>query len=570
MTDDRFAEFQGEAAIEGEERLIFPDFEPEDETYPWESLPQTIRGAVIQICKNDRLPVPIAAQAALSAVSLACQDLIWVDRGIGSDEKSVCSLFLLTVADSGSRKSRADQIVVKPIEAYDSVKRKEFADEDAAAVSRLSELQRRIREYEKIAGRLLGRSKTVESSGKENAEELARKAEERLAEVEGELADLRMQVAEFRAPHLRRVLYSKISIRQLEQNLALNWPAAGLFSDEAAGILNSKGESDMSSLDRLWDGGAIDVVGRTSRETFHVSDPRLTLSLMVQPIVFERFLKRKGELATGIGLMARVLLSRPDTPYGKRKFQRAESRSTVWIDQFNKRVEELLSYSHADIDERRHSRTILHFEPDAQKHWVEIFDNVEKKMAEGGDLENEREFANRYGEHVARLSALFYFFECGEINNIKDMVNLESIRLAIPKSTVEAADRVIAWYLNEFKRVFNRDARMQEMGAYVLKKLKSMLEQKNGGFLTSRSLVGDGCRVPLQTLRGNCSRFGLKDDITKFRTVADWLVTKGNISIHKAERRIEGANAYNRKPGPESIEINHVMSGNHCKFLFDL
>lgn len=571
MTDDnRFAELQGEATIEGEGRLTFPDFEPEDETYPWESLPQTIRGAVIEICKNDKLPVPIAAQAALSAVSLACQDLIWVDRGIGSDEKSVCSLFLLTIADSGSRKSRADRIVVKPIEAYDSVKRKEFADEDAVAASRLSEQQRRIREYEKVAGQLLRRSKTLESSGKESAEELARKAEEQLAAVERELADLRMQVVEFRAPHLRRVLYSKISIRQLEQNLALNWPAAGLFSDEAAGILNSKGESDMSSLDRLWDGGAIDVVGRTSRETFHVPDPRLTLSLMVQPIVFDRFLERKGELATGIGLMARVLLSRPDTPYGKRKFQWPESRSTVWIDKFNKRVEELLSHSHADIDERKHNRETLSFEPDAQKHWVEIFDSVEGGMAERGIFENEREFANRYAEHVARLSALFYFFENGEINNIKDGANRESVRMAIPKSTVEAADRVAAWYMNEFKRVFNREVRMREMAAYVMKKLKSTLELRNGGILTRPSSGAVNCRVPLQILRGNCSRYGLKDNTAKFRAVLDWLVAKENISIRKAVKKIEGANLYGLGPEPESVEIKYVTRGNNYKFSFDL
>ncbi|CAB3791783.1 hypothetical protein LMG27177_03090 [Paraburkholderia fynbosensis] len=104
--------------------------------------------------------------------------------------------------------------------------------------------------------------------------------------------------------------------------------------------------------------------------------------------------------------MARVLLSRPDTPYGKRKFQGQESRSTEWIGKFNTRVQTLLSYSHGDMGERQNLRETLHFEPDAQKFWVEMFNAVEGLMAENGAFENEREFANRYGEHVARLSAL--------------------------------------------------------------------------------------------------------------------------------------------------------------------
>ena len=86
------------------------------------------KGAVIEICKNEGLAVPIAAQAVLSAVSVACQDLIWVNRGIAIGQKSVCSLFFLAVADTGSRKSRADQLIVGPIEGYDLAKRAEFEE----------------------------------------------------------------------------------------------------------------------------------------------------------------------------------------------------------------------------------------------------------------------------------------------------------------------------------------------------------------------------------------------------------------------------------------------------------
>ncbi|CAG4886665.1 YfjI family protein [Paraburkholderia saeva] len=566
MTDDEESALVLVDPIAGDsDKPVFPDFDPEDETYPWQALPQTIRGAVIEICKNDGLSVPIAAQAVLSAVSLACQDLIWVDRGIANDHKSVCSLFLLTVADTGARKSRADQLVVKPIEAYDLARRAAFAADTTTYELDQAALRRKIRELEKAEGQLLRKSRTLSISEDPEAKKIAQKAGDEAEAITREVAELNRQVIERRPPRLQRVLYSKIPVRQLEQSLAQNWPAAGLFSDEAAGILNSKGESDMASLDRLWNGDSIDVVGRTKQESFFVHDPRLTLSLMVQPIVFDRFVERKGELAKGIGLMSRVLLSRPDTPYGKRIFRRPEDRSTVWIDRLNKRVQELLSHSHTNIENRDANRKTLHFEPDAQKFWEEMYDTVEQGMATKGQFENEREFANRFAEHVARLSALFHFFERGDIDS------QAGADVAIPKSTVEDADHVVKWYLNEFKRVFNQEARMREMAEYVLSKLKGMLERVNGGSLENLPRGYAPVRsVPVQELRANCSRYELKKKIENFRPVLDWLHARGNVVIREAERR-SAKDLPNRSKLPqESVEIRGRTVGDEYEFFFDL
>lgn len=561
--DDNFAVPFEPPAVQ-RDKLDFPDFCREDETYPWKDLPQTIRGAVIESCENDGLSVAIAAQAVLSVVSLACQDLIWVDRGIAFGHKSVCSLFFLTVADTGARKSSADRLVVKPIEQYDLAKRAVFEEGMAVYEFDQATLQRKVRELEKAEGQLLRKSKTLSISESDGAEKLAQKASDKAQEVALELAELNRQVTERRPPRLQRVLYSKIPIRQLEQSLAQNWPAAGLFSDEAAGILNSKGESDMASLDRLWDGGSIDVVGRTKQESFFVHDPRLTLSLMVQPIVFDRFIERKGEVAKGIGLMSRVLLSRPDTPYGTRIFKRPEDRSTVWIDRLNKRVQELLSHSHANIGDREASRTTLHFEPDAQKYWEEKYNAIERGMAAKGKHENEREFANRFSEHVARFSALFHFFEFG------DMGSQSGIDMAIPKSTVEAAVNVVEWYLNEFKRVFNQEARMREMAEYVMSKFKSLLERVNGCSL--ENLPNDYApvrSVPVQDLRANCSKYGLKKT-ENFRPVLDWLYAKGNVRICEAERRSAKDLPNRSKLAPASVEIRCRTVGDRYEFFFDL
>jgi hypothetical protein len=560
--EEKTAEAISESMAEDGNKPVFPDFDPENETYPWESLPQMAKGAVIELCKNEGLAIAIAAQTVLSAISIACQDLIWVDRGIAASQKSVCSLFFLGVADTGSRKSRADQLIIGPIESYDLVKRAEFEDEMATYELEQDSLKRKIRELEKVAGHLLRKSLTLPIKGGANAEELAIKAGEKAKEIEQELFDLNQRLIRNRKPRWKKVLYEKIPIRQLEQSMGQNYPSAGLVSDEAAGILNSKGESDMASLDRLWDGGSIDVVGRTKHESFFLHDPRLTLSLMVQPIVFDRFLQLKGEMAKGIGLMSRTLLSRPDTPYGKRIFKHQKDRSTVWIDLFNKQIKKFLTHSHSNFENRDENRKTLYFEPDAQKFWEDIYNAVELDMAPNGTLEHEREFANRIGEHVARLSALFHFFECGDKND------LTGANVAIPKSTVQAAADIVDWHSKEFKAVFNQEARMREMAKYVLSKLKYLLEQLNGFPMEKPTNDHISRSIPVQELRAHCSKYGLKK-IENFRPVLDWLHNRGNVLIRESSRPSNKMPDPPRR-SPESVEIKGFTVGNHYEFFFEL
>ncbi|AXW32860.1 hypothetical protein CJO88_05635 [Ralstonia solanacearum] len=552
-------------------RPRFPEFEPEEETFPWQVLPEIIRGAVIEICRNDKVAVPIAVQAALSAVSLACQDLIWIDRGIG--EKSVCSLYMLTIADTGARKSRADGAVTSALEAYDREKRAEYSARIEEGRYLSKERRRTIAELEKDSRAWRRQIRTLIIRDSKNDGNAIAAAKIEVEEVERSLAELSREESEYREPRLQRVLYSKIPIRQLEQSLAENWPSAGLFSDEAAGILNARGESDMSSLDELWEGKAIDVVGRTARESYSVEDPRLTMSLMVQPIVFDRFLEHKGELAKGIGFMSRLLLSRPDTPYGKRTVDSSVPRLTDWTELFKSRARALLSRGHSDIALRAQGRKTLYFSQTAQQAWEKDFNEKERATADDGVLVYEREFVNRYAEHVARLAALFHFFEHGKLdveNGSDDAAERE-----IPEATVTSAMSVVQWYLREFKRVFNPEVAMREMARYVLKQLKQMLDVKNRGQLLEPLGMGQdhpNCRVPYHDLRANCSRYGLKKT-EKFDQVVRWLASKGNISIR--EREVRQAGMVRNPPNLESksIEIRYdPLKGPRepYKFRFDL
>lgn len=572
MLDEEKLTEQSEEAVsnpedessQGGAGLRFPDFEYAGD-YPLEALPQTVGATVRELAKNDHLPVPLAAQAVLSAVSLVCQDLIYVTRGIYKGEKTVCSLFLLAVVDTTARKTFGDDQALRTIKGYDATMRVEFEKQRAAAKIELSDLKRQIKDEEKSESRLVVRINTLSSSGKEDADDIKEKAQVCLDAVRQRLTTLKQQLLQFQMPTLKQVLYQKISITELEKSMARNSSAVGLFSNEAAGILSSKNASDLATLDSRYDGAAIDVGGNSNgRDSYFAPDPRLTLSLMVQPIFFDDFVLKKGEMARCIGFLGRVLMCRPDVAYGTRTFQRQEDKSTDWLDLFNKRALEILQFAHGSMDDRDESRVTLNFDPEAQKYWEAMFNDIEAGTADGGVFADVREFAGRYGEHVARLAALFHFFEHWDTFKQQAEDGKAPKSMEIPKYMVEAADKVVGWYLAEFRRVFDPEAQMREKGAYVLKQFKSLLDGING-----RSTDYDVTRVPLQALRGRCHRYGL-ETIAAFRPVAEWLHRRGNITIYEAKRRDRAMVDTPPLLSKESVEINRNPYGGAREYHFDI
>lgn len=506
---------------EGEHKPPFPVYEPRTD-FPWKALPETIRGAVLEICCNDKVAVPLAVQAVLTAVSLACQDLVLVDRGIGGDP-SVCSLFMLAVADSGARKTRADRAVTPAIAVYDQVGKADYEKKKVAYQNELKLRQDKERALQRTFAALT--RKTHCTSAEEAQEAMAS-----LENVERLLNELRSRPFKNAMPLLRRALYSAISMRDLERSLCQNWPSAGLISSEAADILNARSESDMARLDRLWDGQRIDVVGRSARESFSVADPRLTMSLMIQPAVFDRFLARRGELAKGIGFMPRTLISRADTPYGDRMADSSAPRSTAWIERVNKRVADLLERGRTDLERRAQNRTVLSFAPAAQQSWESDQNKKEAQTVEGGQYVHEREFVNRYPEHVARLAALFHFFECVCTYAAELPITGESNRLEIPDHTVASAIQVCEWYLSEFSRIFNPNKVMKEVAGHVLQKLKDRLSAKNGGKVPNEYTIGyHNAQLEARELRNYCTRFGLRKDLALYDSALTWLQEQGTI-----------------------------------------
>jgi len=84
--------------------------------YSLDALPGIIKDAIQSYAEYGQQPIPLLANSALSNVSLSCQGLANVAR----DDvlTSPVSMYFITVASSGERKTAADKVFGKGIEDW--------------------------------------------------------------------------------------------------------------------------------------------------------------------------------------------------------------------------------------------------------------------------------------------------------------------------------------------------------------------------------------------------------------------------------------------------------------------
>lgn len=222
--------------------LDWPEPQPlmakiEPEAYPIEALPETIRAAVKEVQEFIKAPIPLVASSALGAISLAVQSYVDVERT--QKLTGPVSLFLLTIADSGERKSTCDSFT-KALRDYEQ--------EQAEAMK--PELKRYQAELD---------SWNAERDGLLSAIKEASKRNKPTNELKDNLAELQQDKPE--PPRIPRILLGDETPENLAWRLAKEWPSSGIVSSEAGAVFGSHGmgkDSIMRNLalyNVLWDGG---------------------------------------------------------------------------------------------------------------------------------------------------------------------------------------------------------------------------------------------------------------------------------------------------------------------------
>ena len=383
--------------------------------FPVDAFPQIIRNAIYEVEQHTQAPQALIAASALGVISLACQNRIDVCRL--NNLRGPVSLFLLTLAESGERKSTVDKLLMEPLYQLEENLFEKYTHD--LTVWRNDEAIFNI-EKKSLMSKL-------KSEIRRNKDHLATNEK------------LKVLLASHpKSPVRFKQIFNDATPAAIKDYLCGYWRSVGIMSDEAGTIFNGYTLNEMPFINKMWDGAMFPVERKSEPEKL-IRDARMTLSLMVQPNIFKGYIKRKGDMAKGIGFFARCLICQPGSTQGNRQIT-SPVVSTEYLPIFHQRLMKIVNESIARNNEN--DRLCLRFTVEAEKRWIAFSNNVEYEMGILGRLSNFKDYASKMAENMARIAALLHHFN-GDEGDISLL-------------TVEAAVEISTWYVGEYVRLFSK------------------------------------------------------------------------------------------------------------------
>lgn len=385
-------------------------------------LPLT-NAAVDEVRANVKAPKPLIFSAALTALSVGLQGLFDVQKPSGGI--APCSLMILTIANSGERKSTVENIFLAGVRRY----QKQMADR-----------------YEKdyLAWKIKFKIWGVKDKAIQKA--IATRTSKGLATTDEEQLLYEHSKAVPEKPKKFKMLYDDTTSQALFRGLYQDFPSAGLISGEGSGVLNGPALNDLPKQNALWSGDSI-TVDRATVESFQLDDARLTVSIMVQESAFKNYIQTRGEASRGSGLWARFLVCQPKSTQGNRQVE-GVTTNTEHSERFTERLCEYVERNVELLGIEKPRRKVIEFSHEAVQRWVILTNEIESQINPAGRMRAASDHASKLADNIARLAALFHCFErfCGD-------VSLQTLNIAIS---------IGLWYSNEFLKLFDSESRAED------------------------------------------------------------------------------------------------------------
>ncbi|MEQ1707794.1 MAG: YfjI family protein [Terricaulis sp.] len=362
--------------------LIPPTIAPAE--YPLDALGDMLGEAARAIEAIVRCPSHLAAQSVLAAASLATQGHADVMHPMG--KPIPISLMLVTVAESGERKSTADTLALEGIEQ---------AARDAEQSYKIAYACWRNACDANDAARAAAKKKGKECDA-------IRKALDAIG-------------ADPPAPlHPRRVV-SDPNYEGLLRHMQTAHGSLAWFNNEAGQSVGGTALHDDNKLkfgaglSKLWDGQAVDRV-RAGDGVHVLHGRRLTTHLMLQPGVASILLG--DPMLRAQGLFSRTLICEPASTIGQRPFRAPLEADRAKLARYHACIRELIEMEcqHADAANEL-APPALKLSADALTVWTAFHDAVEATLAIGGTMEGLRGFGAKLAENVLRMAGVMAVIE---------------------------------------------------------------------------------------------------------------------------------------------------------------
>ena len=385
--------------------------------YPIAELGPILQPAAESLRRVIQAPDAVCGASVLAAASLAAQALANVEI---DDREIPLSLWMLTVAESGERKSAVDAEAMRAARAHEKALGKGYELDLRTHAADVAEWEARC---------LDARSKAKKSGG-------------------AGLSDaLRAIGPAPPAPLVPRLIVGDFTAEGLAKLLAVSLPSVGAFTDEAALVFGGHGMRKEAvaltagTLCKLWDNGTLDRV-RSLDGAIKLYGRRLAMHLLAQPVIAERALS--DDVLAGQGFLARCLLAWPESTAGTRAYRAESLRDDAALARMAYRLGELhrqpLPLAEGERQELR--PRALHLDAAAKAVWVRFHDAVEAGMGPGGQfaLPTVKPWASKTPEQALRIAGVLTLLE-------------STAAQEIDAGTMERAAELALWHLHEAVRL---------------------------------------------------------------------------------------------------------------------
>jgi len=387
--------YQGSQGVVSTERVnppqawepLIPITAPEPPEILPEDLPFPLSQFVGELMTSGETPCALSVMGVLGVLAVCCQKRFRV-RNDGQHSEQL-SLYLLSAAMPGERKSAVQRVVREPLSLWERQEAKRLQPEIAEAISRRNAGEARAEYLRKKAA-------------KEPNAEKREKVMDEILQIQRELPAVPV------APCLTT---SDATLEALAPLMERQSERMAIFSDEGgifeilSGIY-SKGQAKLDLALQGFDGGEVRIIRAMGREVF-LRNPALTIALSVQPAVLEQACSNPA--FRGRGLIQRFLFVCPAQRVGYRRLpdksvEVSEGAKRTW--EFI--VSALLNEAQSENDFGEPIARMIDLERGAFRVWKDYQRELEPLMRPGGRWHFETGWCSKFPGAVARIAGLLH------------------------------------------------------------------------------------------------------------------------------------------------------------------
>ena len=382
---------------------LFPLENPALPRFPVDALPPALAEFVEATAEFIQVSPDVVAMGVLSAVSVCVAGKAEVEIDSGYAEP--LNIYTLSILGPGTRKSAVFSAIKQPIAEYET----ELADSTRAEISRAKAgrdiLQTRLEAV---------KTKLKRPDGGDGD----------FTAAQAEFERLTMELEDAMVPAYPKLLIDNATTERISSVLSEQGGRIGILSAEGTvfEIMEGRYNKNGADIDVFLKGHAGDTLildrqrDRQGGAPIHVNKPCITIGIAAQPRVLEKI--GKEDDFAGKGLLARFAYCFPEDLVGFRKVRTKpvpESVRLAYADTLRRLLELRPQATISRTGEFVPHPVTLSAEADERR--LQFAEDLEKKLARGGDLFFLRDWGGKLTGLALRIAGLLHLVESFGVQN---------------------------------------------------------------------------------------------------------------------------------------------------------